>query len=74
VELEPYSPYSFTPFEQSLIPKISTAKVAPENHLTPAKHPDNVAKEKKTINVAITVESIEDSLAAIEKNGGAVYQ
>ena len=49
-------------------------KVAPEDHITAAKHPDNAAKEDMSVTVTISVENIEKTVALIEENGGAVYQ
>jgi predicted enzyme related to lactoylglutathione lyase len=50
------------------------AKLAPQNHLSPAKHPDNAAKEKRAVTVTISVESVDDTLKVIERAGGKVYQ
>jgi hypothetical protein len=65
---------TFRPLLTPCLPPYLIAKLSPENHLSPAKHPANASKEKRSINVAISVESIEETMKAIEKNGGAVYQ
>lgn len=51
----------------------SFVKVDPGNHLSPAMHPDNPDKERIAVRVTITVESVDETLKAVEKAGGEVY-
>lgn len=48
-------------------------RVSKENHLSPALHPDNPAKERMCVRVTICVASIDEKLQEIEKAGGALY-
>lgn len=47
-------------------------KVAPENFLSAALHPDN-AKEKLSVRNTITVGSVDEALKKVEEAGGALY-
>lgn len=49
-------------------------KLAPENLLSPAKHPDNPEKGRIAVRVTISVESIDEKLNRVEEAGGKVYQ
>jgi predicted enzyme related to lactoylglutathione lyase len=48
-------------------------KVSPENFLSPALHPDNPEKVRTSVRVTLNVESVDETLIAIEKAGGSVY-
>jgi len=51
----------------------SFVKLAPENLLSPATHPDNPSKERLAVRITINVDSIDEALKEIEKAGGASY-
>jgi len=48
-------------------------KVSPENFLSPALHPDNPEQKRISVRVTLNVESVDDTLEAVVKAGGAVY-
>ncbi|KAE9374647.1 hypothetical protein N431DRAFT_481816 [Stipitochalara longipes BDJ] len=52
----------------------SFVKLAPENLLSPAIHPDNSDQERIALRVTINVESVDEKLKEIEKAGGSLYQ
>jgi predicted enzyme related to lactoylglutathione lyase len=52
----------------------SLVKVSEEDHLSPAKHPQNPEKSKLSVRVTITVESIDDTMKLVEKAGGELYK
>lgn len=48
-------------------------KVEKDHHISPSKKPYDEAKGVQTVTVTITVESVDETLKAIEKAGGEVY-
>jgi len=52
----------------------SFVKVAAEDHLSPATHPQNVAKSKISVRVTMTVESIDETMELVQKAGGEPYK
>jgi len=51
----------------------SLVKVAPENLLSPAKHPENPDKGRIAVRVTITVLNVDETMKAVEEAGGALY-
>jgi len=51
----------------------SFIKIEPENHLSPANHPDNSEQRRIAVRVTINVESVDETLKEIEKAGGSLY-
>lgn len=52
----------------------SFVKVDAANHLSPAMHADDADKKKMAVTVTISVQSVDETLKAIEKAGGKVYK
>ncbi len=48
-------------------------KVAPNNILSAALHPDNANKEKLCVRNTITVDSVDDAVKRVQEAGGALY-
>jgi len=48
-------------------------KLAPENLLSPATHPDNEKKERASVRVTITVGSVDEMLEKVKEAGGDIY-
>ena len=51
----------------------SFVKVEKDHHLSPAKFPYNEEKGVQSVTVTIIVESVDETLKAVEKAGGEVY-